>query len=131
MKIENSMFDFHGKSGAGGQCCSFMSCGRASILCPARQRMRPCLLSHRRGAGPVDFRGRSPPITAVIHALLDRYSSSGPVLTIVLMTTVAIGDSPLGMSEELIPLVPIFLLRAAHVYIVICCAVIFTIIHSA
>ncbi len=57
---------------------------------------------------------RTGTITAVIHSLLQRFSNSGPVLTIVLMTAVAIGGSTLGMGEELIPLVPIFLLVSAE-----------------
>lgn len=48
-------------------------------------------------------------ITAVIHALVSRFSSSGPLLTIILMTVIAIGGSTLGMGEEFIPLVPVFL----------------------
>ena len=52
--------------------------------------------------------------TGAIHALLvamvNRFSKSGPLLTILLMTIVAIGGSTLGMGEELIPLVPLFLL---------------------
>ena len=52
--------------------------------------------------------------TGMIHALLmglvRRYSKSGPTLTILLMIAVAIGGSTLGMGEELIPLVPVFLL---------------------
>ena len=53
---------------------------------------------------------RTDTISAVIQALLSRFSSSGPALTIVLMIAVAIGGSTMGMGEELIPLVPIFLL---------------------
>ena len=49
-------------------------------------------------------------INAVLHGLLDRYSKSGPIVTIVLMVTVAIGGSTLGMGEEFIPLVPVFLI---------------------
>jgi uncharacterized ion transporter superfamily protein YfcC len=52
--------------------------------------------------------------TGTIHALLvamvNRFSDSGPILTIILMTVMAIGGSSLGMGEELIPLVPVFLL---------------------
>jgi uncharacterized ion transporter superfamily protein YfcC len=48
--------------------------------------------------------------TAVIQALLRRFRNSGSGLTIVLMIAGAIGGSTIGMGEELIPLVPIFLL---------------------
>jgi len=48
-------------------------------------------------------------ITAVIQALVRRYSKSGPLLTIILMVVLAIGGSTLGMGEEFIPLVPVFL----------------------
>jgi uncharacterized ion transporter superfamily protein YfcC len=57
---------------------------------------------------------RTGTIAAVIHSLLNRFSNSGPMLTVVLMTAVAIGGSTLGMGEELIPLVPIFLLVSAE-----------------
>jgi len=53
---------------------------------------------------------RTGTITAVIQTLFDRFSSSGPLLTIILMIVVGIGGSTFGMGEELIPLVPIFLL---------------------
>jgi uncharacterized ion transporter superfamily protein YfcC len=49
-------------------------------------------------------------INAVIQALVNRYSNSGPILTIVIMITLGLGGSTIGMGEELIPLVPIFLL---------------------
>ena len=48
-------------------------------------------------------------ITAVIHSLITRFSGSGVLLTIILMLAVSIGGSTLGMGEEFIPLVPIFL----------------------
>ena len=48
-------------------------------------------------------------ITAIIHGLVTRFSGSGPLLTIILMLTVSIAGSTLGMGEEFIPLVPIFL----------------------
>lgn len=51
-------------------------------------------------------------ISAVLHKLLDRYAKSGPMLTIVLMTAIGIGGSTLGMGEEFIPLVPVFLIVA-------------------
>jgi len=49
-------------------------------------------------------------ITAGLQKLLSRFGNSGPVLTIVLMTVLALGGSTLGMGEEFIPLVPVFLL---------------------
>lgn len=49
-------------------------------------------------------------IVAVIQGLLKRFSGSGPLLTIVIMIVVSIGGSTIGMGEELIPLVPVFLL---------------------
>jgi uncharacterized ion transporter superfamily protein YfcC len=48
-------------------------------------------------------------ITAVIQELVNRFSSSGPLLTIILMVVISIGGSTLGMGEEFIPLVPVFL----------------------
>ncbi len=53
---------------------------------------------------------RTGTITALLHKLLARFSDSGPQLTIVLMVVLAIGGSTLGMGEEFIPLVPIFLI---------------------
>ncbi len=53
---------------------------------------------------------RTGTIVAVLHKLLGRFRDSGPLLTIVLMTFIAIGGSTLGMGEEFIPLVPLFLL---------------------
>ncbi len=49
-------------------------------------------------------------VAAVLQKLLDRFSNSGPMLTIILMIVVAAGGSTLGMGEEFIPLVPIFLI---------------------
>ena len=49
-------------------------------------------------------------IAAGLQRLLEVFGGSGPTLTIVLMTTLAIGGSTLGMGEEFIPLVPVFLL---------------------
>ena len=48
-------------------------------------------------------------ITAVIQRLVRQFGSSGPLLTVILMTVISIGGSTLGMGEEFIPLVPIFL----------------------
>jgi uncharacterized ion transporter superfamily protein YfcC len=53
---------------------------------------------------------RTGTIAAILQALLTTFAGSGALLTIILMTVVAIGGSTLGMGEELIPLVPIFLL---------------------
>lgn len=53
---------------------------------------------------------RTGTISAVLHALLDRFSNSGPLLTVVLMAVVGVGGSTLGMGEEFIPLVPVFLI---------------------
>ena len=49
-------------------------------------------------------------IAAGLQRLLVVFGGSGTTLTIVLMTTLAIGGSTLGMGEEFIPLVPVFLL---------------------
>ena len=53
---------------------------------------------------------RTGTIVAVLHGLLARFAGSGPLLTVVIMAAVGIGGSTLGMGEELIPLVPIFLI---------------------
>ncbi len=60
--------------------------------------------------GVIAIINRTGTITAIIHALIKRFKNSGPTLTIVLMIAGAIGGSTIGMGEELIPLVPIFLL---------------------
>ena len=54
-------------------------------------------------------------ITAILGSILNRLRSSWQLLTIVLMTTMAIGGSTLGMGEEFIPLVPIFLIVAKEI----------------
>ena len=54
-------------------------------------------------------------IPAVLGAILNRLRSSWKALTIVLMTAIAIGGSTLGMGEEFIPLVPIFLIVAKEI----------------
>jgi uncharacterized ion transporter superfamily protein YfcC len=54
-------------------------------------------------------------IPAVLGAVLNRLRSSWKALTIVLMTVMAIGGSTLGMGEEFIPLVPIFLIVAKEI----------------
>jgi uncharacterized ion transporter superfamily protein YfcC len=56
--------------------------------------------------------------TGTIHAgvgwLIDRLGHSGPLLTAVVMLALAAGGSTLGMGEEFIPLVPVFLLISAR-----------------
>lgn len=49
-------------------------------------------------------------ITAAIGRLLHKMGDRGPLLTGVLMVVLAVGGSTLGMGEEFIPLVPVFLL---------------------
>jgi uncharacterized ion transporter superfamily protein YfcC len=51
-------------------------------------------------------------LSAGVHALLDRFGKSGTAVTIALMLVLAAGASTLGMGEEFIPLVPVFLLVA-------------------
>lgn len=53
-------------------------------------------------------------ITAVIQKMLDKFADSGIILIIVMMIAIAIGGSTIGMGEELIPLVPVFLYVAAQ-----------------
>jgi len=53
--------------------------------------------------------------TAILGSILKRLRSSWQLLTIVLMTAMAIGGSTLGMGEEFIPLVPIFLIVAKEI----------------
>lgn len=62
--------------------------------------------------GVISIINRTGTITALLQALLRKFKDSGPGLTIVLMIAGAIGGSTIGMGEELIPLVPIFLLVA-------------------
>jgi len=49
-------------------------------------------------------------ITAFIQKLLDFFGDRAILLTITLMTVLAIGGSTLGMGEEFIPLVPLFMI---------------------
>ncbi len=49
-------------------------------------------------------------IIASIHKLLQIFGDYGPLLTAVIMLVLAAGGSTLGMGEEFIPLVPIFLI---------------------
>ncbi len=51
-------------------------------------------------------------IAAFLHTLLDHLGHRADLLTAVLMIVVGVGGSTLGMGEEFIPLVPIFLLVA-------------------
>ncbi len=60
--------------------------------------------------GVIAIINRTGTITAIIQALIRRFRNSGPALTIVLLIAGAIAGSTIGMGEELIPLVPIFLL---------------------
>ena len=49
-------------------------------------------------------------ITATLGRLLDKLGDRGPLLTVVLMFVMAAGGSTLGMGEEFIPLIPVFLI---------------------
>lgn len=49
-------------------------------------------------------------ITGMIRLLLNIFRGKGHLLTFIIMVVLAIGGSTLGMGEEFIPLVPIFLL---------------------
>ncbi|MDJ0838670.1 MAG: AbgT family transporter [Acidobacteriota bacterium] len=51
-------------------------------------------------------------ITATIHLLLHYLEDNAPVLTAVIMLVIAVSGSTLGMGEEFIPLVPIFVIVA-------------------
>ncbi|MCP4573777.1 MAG: putative basic amino acid antiporter YfcC [bacterium] len=51
-------------------------------------------------------------ITASLNRLLDRLGNRGPLLTVVIMFVMAAGGSTLGMAEEFIPLIPVFLIVA-------------------
>ncbi len=48
-------------------------------------------------------------ITASIQFLINRFNKNGAVLTILIMLVISAGGSTLGMAEEFIPLVPVFL----------------------
>ena len=54
-------------------------------------------------------------IPAILGAILNRLRSSWQLLTMVLMVAMGIGGSTLGMGEEFIPLVPIFLIVAKEI----------------
>lgn len=58
---------------------------------------------------------RTGTIPAAIRALLDRFGHSAPLLTVVIMLAVAVGGSTLGMGEEFIPLIPVFLVIANRI----------------
>ena len=49
-------------------------------------------------------------IPALLEELHQRFGNSAPTLTVVLMVVIAIGGSTLGMGEEFIPMVPLFLM---------------------
>ena len=49
-------------------------------------------------------------IIALLNKLLTRFRNSAKVLTVIIMLVIAVGGSTLGMGEEFIPLVPLFLI---------------------
>lgn len=53
---------------------------------------------------------RTGTISALLQKMVDKFSNSSALLTILIMTAVAVGGSSLGMGEEFIPLVPVFLI---------------------
>jgi uncharacterized ion transporter superfamily protein YfcC len=53
---------------------------------------------------------RTGTIMAFIQKLLDMFGHSANLLVVILMITVAVGGSTLGMGEEFIPLIPLFLI---------------------
>jgi uncharacterized ion transporter superfamily protein YfcC len=55
---------------------------------------------------------RTGTIPSAIRAMLDHLGHSATLLTVIIMLVLAVGGSTLGMGEEFIPLVPIFLLIA-------------------
>jgi len=55
---------------------------------------------------------RTGTIPSAIRALLDHLGHSATLLTVIVMVLLGVGGSTLGMGEEFIPLVPIFLLIA-------------------
>lgn len=52
---------------------------------------------------------RTGTVPAAIRALLDRFGHSAPLITVLVMLAVGAGGSTLGMGEEFIPLIPVFL----------------------
>ena len=54
-------------------------------------------------------------IPAILGSILNRLRSSWRLLTVVLMIAMGVGGSTLGMGEEFIPLVPIFLIVAKEI----------------
>lgn len=55
---------------------------------------------------------RTGTIIAILQALLSIFEKSAGLLTFIIMLVVSVGGSTLGMGEEFIPLVPIFILIA-------------------
>jgi uncharacterized ion transporter superfamily protein YfcC len=55
---------------------------------------------------------RTGAIVALLNSMQQRFRNSSALLTVVLMTAIAVGGSTLGMGEEFIPLVPIFLIAS-------------------
>jgi len=53
---------------------------------------------------------RTGTIVAVLQKMVEKFRKSDALLTIIIMIVIAVGGSTLGMGEEFIPLVPIFLL---------------------
>lgn len=53
---------------------------------------------------------RTGAVAAAIHKLIDKMGHRANLLTIILMVLMAIGGSTLGMGEEFIPLIPIFMI---------------------
>lgn len=53
-------------------------------------------------------------IIALLQAMMNRFKNSAPLLTFFIMAAVAIAGSTLGMGEEFIPLVPIFIILAVR-----------------
>jgi uncharacterized ion transporter superfamily protein YfcC len=51
-------------------------------------------------------------ITAAIGQVLNRFGHRGPLVTAILMVVFAVAGSTLGMGEEFIPLIPVFMLVA-------------------
>ncbi len=58
---------------------------------------------------------RTGTIAAVLHSILQRFRGSWQLVTVVLMAVIAVGGSTLGMGEEFIPLVPIFLIVSKEI----------------
>lgn len=52
---------------------------------------------------------RTGAITGLIYTAIQRYGRSGPLLTVILLFFIGVSASTLGMGEEFIPLIPIFM----------------------